>query len=1106
MRYGIGLDIGITSIGFAITELDDADKPIRLARLGARIFDAAENPKDGASLALPRREARSARRRLRRRRHRRERIKYLFASEYLLGHTESENLFSGELSDVYKLRVDALDRALSNAELARVLLHLAQRRGFKSNRKTDAKDKEEGALLGAISQNQALMTERGYRTVGELLYKDERFAAYKRNKSENYQNTVTRDMVTDEARAIFAAQRAFGSEFCRAEIEEKYIDILTSQRSFDEGPGAGHEKSPSPYSGDQIDKMVGYCTFEPDEKRAAKATYSFEYFNLLQKVNHLRLVDERGNAVPLNAEQRNKLIDFAHKTEKPDYAKIRKELAIPASQTFNAVRYRGDADRDEMEKKEKLAVMRAYHEMRKAFDKIAKGRITSVSTEQRDEIGRLFTIYKSESKLRPCLTALGLSGIEIDTLLTLPNFSGFGHLSLKAITKINAQLERGVNYDEACTAAGYEFKGHTGDERERFIVPKLLAEAMVNTITSPVVKRAVSQTAKVVNAIIREMGESPVYVNIELAREMSHDFDERREIEKSQEENRAKNERIMDRIRDDFGRQNPTGFDLVKLRLYEEQSGVCPYSLRQIDVTRLFEPGYVDVDHIVPYSISFDDTNKNKVLVLTEENRQKGNRLPLEYLSGKRRDDYIVWVNCANFNFRKKKLLLKEHLTDEDINGFKERNLQDTKTISRFLYNYLTDNLAFAPSNINRKRRVTAVNGAVTSVMRKRWGLTKIREDGDLHHALDAAVIACTTDGMIQSAKAFYHNKEIAYAQIEGEAFAVDERTGEVLDFRKFPLPWKHFTDELEALLSDDPERILRDLKLPTYSEAEYETARPVFVSRMPRRKTTGAAHKETIKSAATIDDGYVLKKVPLTALKLDKDGEIADYYNPSSDVLLYDALRARLLAHGNDAKKAFAEPFYKPKSDGTSGPLVKKVKIEEKSTLAVPVHGGTAVADNDSMVRVDVFHIDGDGYYLVPIYTADTVKAELPNRAIVAYKPHAEWKVMSDEDFLFSLYPNDLVCVKKKSPFEFSKVQKESRLPDKLIKDSARVEVFVYYKSTGIAVGSISVITHNNAYSIPSLGVKTLLSLEKCTVDPLGNISRVGHEPRLGFGGTEED
>ena len=494
---------------------------------------------------------------------------------------------------------------------------------------------------------------------------------------------------------------------------------------------------------------------------------------------------------------------------------------------------------------------------------------------------------------------------------------------------------------------------------------------------------------------------------------------------------------------------------------------MCPYSVTGIDPRRLFEPGYVDIDHIVPYSISFDDSYKNKVLVKSNENRQKGNRLPLEYLAGERAEKFIVWVNRSHLPEAKKRLLLKTEITQEDRDGFKERNLQDTKTISSFLYNYLTNSLLFSPFETGRKRHVTAVNGRVTSMLRSRWGLSKVRADGDMHHALDAAVIACTTQGdinqasMIAKVEQYYRNKETLYLK-------TDQKTGERNE--RFPLPFDGFDAQLMRHLNKE-----------------------VFVSRMPRRKTTGAAHKETIKGAGEI--GIAVKKVPLTALRLDKEGEIADYHNRNDDRLLYNALRIQLVAHGGSGEKAFAAPFYKPKSDGSQGPLVKKVKIEEKSTLNVPVHKGRGIADNDSMVRVDVFHIEGDGYYLVPIYVADTVKDVLPNKAIVANKPYEQWKEMDDNDFIFSLYPNDLIYVKAKKPLVFSKTQKESKLPDKMEKEAA----LVYYKGTHSGNANMKIICHDNSYTY-GLGSKTLQVFEKWQVDVLGNVSKVGFEPRQGF------
>lgn len=441
----------------------------------------------------------------------------------------------------------------------------------------------------------------------------------------------------------------------------------------------------------------------------------------------------------------------------------------------------------------------------------------------------------------------------------------------------------------------------------------------------------------------------------------------------------------------------------------------------------------------------------------------------------------------------KKQRLLKEKLTSEDEKQFKERNLQDTKTMARFLLNYIGDHLAFADFAAGRKKHITAVNGAVTSYMRKRWGISKIRENGDLHHAVDALVIACTTDGMIQQVSRYAALRECEYVQTEGGSLAVSVHTGEVL--KSFPYPWPEFRRELEARLGDDPRRAVISQRFPVYLNNDIPV-RKLFVSRMPRRKVTGAAHKETIKSPKALQDGVVVTKRPLTSLKLDKNGEIANYYMPQSDQLLYEALKEQLMKHGGDGAKAFTQPFHKPKSDGTPGPIVNKVKLCEPTTLYVPVLKGTGVADNDSMVRIDVFYVEGEGYYFVPIYIADTLKKELPSKACVAFKPYEDWKAMSDENFIFSLYPNDLMRVTHKNKLKLTKAQKESTLPDTY----ETKQELLYYIGADISTASVAGRTHDNSYMTRGVGIKTLEKLEKFTVDVLGEYHKVEREPRMAF------
>ena len=236
------------------------------------------------------------------------------------------------------------------------------------------------------------------------------------------------------------------------------------------------------------------------------------------------------------------------------------------------------------------------------------------------------------------------------------------------------------------------------------------------------------------------------------------------------------------------------------------------------------------------------------------------------------------------------------------------------------------------------------------------------------------------------------------------------------------------------------------------------------------------------------------MTKTPLTNLKLNKFGEIEGYYNPASDTLLYNALLSRLKDFGGDGAKAFAQPFYKPKKDGTPGPRVDKVKICEKATIGLPVRNG--IAANGSMIRIDVFYVEDDGYYFVPIYVADTKKERLPNKAVVAYKAYSEWKEMKNENFIFSLYPGDLVRIQSRKGIKLTLTKGGTGEPE-----IVRQQGMYYYQTANISSGAVTISTHDRRYSQSSLGIKTLQSIEKYQVDVLGNYYKVDlPEKRMTF------
>ena len=357
-----------------------------------------------------------------------------------------------------------------------------------------------------------------------------------------------------------------------------------------------------------------------------------------------------------------------------------------------------------------------------------------------DRIGEILTAYKNDDSRSSRLEELGLSGEEIDGLLDLSP-AKYQRVSLKAMRKMQPYLEDGLIYDKACEAAGYDFRA-LNDGNKKHLLKGEEINAIVNDITNPVVKRSVSQTIKVINAIIQKYG-SPQAVNIELAREMSKNFQDRTNLEKEMKKRQQENERAKQQIIE-LGKQNPTGQDILKYRLWNDQGGYCLYSSKKIPLEELFDGGY-DIDHILPYSITFDDSYRNKVLVTAQENRQKGNRTPYEYFGAdeKRWEDYEASVRLLVRDYKKQQKLLKKNFTEEERKEFKERNLNDTKYITRVVYNMIRQNLELEPFNHpEKKKQVWAVNGAVTSYLRKRWGLMQKDRSTDRHHAMDAVVIA----------------------------------------------------------------------------------------------------------------------------------------------------------------------------------------------------------------------------------------------------------------------------------------------------------------------------------------------------------------------------
>ncbi|MDR0467276.1 MAG: type II CRISPR RNA-guided endonuclease Cas9, partial [Campylobacteraceae bacterium] len=675
----LGLDIGIGSVGWSVISRDDSDRnKSEILQVGVRIFTKAENPKNGSSLALPRREARGLRRVLKRKRVRLNHVKKLFEKYLdipLEELKEDENIFIKKVKkiDVWQLRSDGLKRALNDEEFARVLTHIAKHRGYKSNRKSyDEKDqnKEKQVVLAAIKQNKQLL--ENYITIGQAIYESTKDTGIRRNKPENYSHSISREMLEDEVTIIFQKQRELQNKKANNEFENEYKEIAFKQNPL---------KS--------IEKMVGKCTLEKGEKRAPKRSYSAEEFVTLSKLINTKLILPNMDERYFSKDELQKLMELCQDREKPTFKLIRTTINLDDDIKFKGLNYYDEKTGEvvDVEKNEKFKnEFNGFHSLKKITEKtLSKTCWHNISRDKEllNNIATIFSANKDEELIKKELEKLSFpsltneeKNILIDALLKDINFSKYNNLSVKAIEKLLPIMYEGKRYDEAVKIVYGEVKNGT---KEKFL--RDLNDDEKNELTNPVVKRAISQTRKVINAVIRKYG-SLDEIHIELSREVKKSFQDRKEIEKKQKENYENKQGLIEDFKEKFPDRQPTSRELEKFALWKEQGGYCIYSDKKpISIDNLLIDGFCEVDHILPYSRSWDNSRSNKVLCLSIHNQQKKDKIPHKYLAedvGRSWHQYKEFIeSLKNINGEKRKKLLKESFDENSEKEFQNRNFHD---------------------------------------------------------------------------------------------------------------------------------------------------------------------------------------------------------------------------------------------------------------------------------------------------------------------------------------------------------------------------------------------------------------------------------------------
>ena len=1030
--FTLGLDVGIGSAGCGAI-LNET-----VSGLFVRCFPVPETPKEKELLSKQRRDHRLMRRQTRRRRQRRKDLARILAVGLDL---DSAALASRHAVDPWLARKNGLDRALTPLEFAAALLHLAKRRGFKSNSKSEKSSND--AETGKVLQGVARMQEQSqrYRTIGEMFAVDPAFGTKKRNRPNDYAHTTHRDQTRAEILELFRVQRKLGRTWATQTLEERVLDVTLFQRPLQAS-----------------EHLVGPCPFEAGEKRASMNAPSFERFRYLAKINTVSVVSGKGEPRRLRPDEIRAAAALFGVRKSISYKDIRAKIGLSDDEDFVGVPRRKPEKgtlyegADVCARAGACAGTAALHAVLEphlgALDwakLLSDGEVLdriAFTVSFREEIRKsgsdgesieegLRTRDVPETLIEPILSAVE-QGVFKD-------FKKAGNLSAKAARAINPHMAQGMVYSDACARVGYDHA------RQAVLGPE--------DIANPVVRKSVREAWKLLSAVISRYGRRPGRITIEMGRDVGKSVEERGKIERGDKEREAEKEALRADYEALLNRP-PNAEELLAFQLWKEQGHHCLYSGKSIHPTDLdLSKRRLEIDHALPRSRSQDNGYANKVLCFTEMNQAKRNRTPFEWLTGDSHPDarsweeYAVDVESLNIKGIKKRNLLMRNFADRE-GQFIERNLNDTRYAARVL-RAMCERMYGGPPKGEGERRVFTRPGALTATVRRVWGLETLKKDaegkrhGDLHHAVDAICIAAlgNDEALTQRLTAIHQ-----YLEGRGLSRIIDE---------PIDPPWPDFRRQVEEKLKE------------------------VFVSRPEIRKTTGEAHEATIRRIRTVRrpvgqtekeavERKVFERKDIHAVT-EKD---LDRLDPVRNAALIAAVRDWLSLD----KKARAARYPRMPCTGADreGPEIRKLRLPIVMKAGLEIRGG--FAGNGRMVRVDVYK-DDQGYWLVPVYTHQINNLRLwpkpPALGCVRDRPPESWHRVDPDTFVFTLYPGSYV---------------------RLTNRDGKIEEG-YFRGMNVAVASLVLSQHHDLPQQVNLGAKTARTIEKFRVDILGGRTPIGRE-----------
>jgi len=1084
-----GFDIGTTSVGFAVVDLEEEEGSGSIIHEGVRIFPEGRTEKDLDPRNQARRAARLLRRQVRRRRLRRKLLRQAFADAGLLprcGEAGWDEFMNAGV-DPYELRARGLHEKLEPREIGRALYHLCHRRGFLSARRAEerpsekkARDKEEGPIKVEI---QGLAAKLEGLCLGEFLYLAALQKPYRdhRLKAWNIHNAyleglgegerrrgrhIGRPMVIDEFDRLWEAQSRFHPGLLTENLKEELQTILSYQRPIFWRL-----------------QTVGQCALEPGEPACPKGSWLGQQFLMLQQLNNLRLRFSGQPARWLDEEERKTLLEKLGRQATLEFGGVRsalkklwkeRGLGLKPEINFesgNEKRLLGNAVEAKLAQvfgdawPAHPARERLRDELYDRTFAIYNRRVGNkrIELHRKDEFKDEIAPAKARF-VEQAQKDFGITQEQAEELAAFDPPAGWLRFSAKAVRRLIPLLEEGFGLNETGGALDQAYPNwKAGDDRALNRLPS--HPKAMPVLRNPSVNRALNEVRKVANNLLRAYGK-PNLIRIELLRELKKTKKQRLDITSRYGKNRDIREAAKRDLEEKGVQPTPEAKD--KWVLWKESGEYCPYTGRKICFDDLFRRGEFQIEHIFPLSRSLDNNLTNKTLCATDVNKDKGDRTPFEYFRGRPevweeiKDQLEGWVEARKFPKEKMEAFLREDYPpgQEEL---EERQKADSSYIAVEARKFLA----------RLGVPVEVVNGQVTAQLRSHWGLDAILNPGNprvknrqdhRHHAVDALAVALTTRGFVKRLSDYYSH----------------ERRGEK---PKFKPPWENTFWQDAAGKTEEiivSHRVQRKISGPLHALTYYgDTGEDItqggisyrkFVTRKEIKDLTESEVKGGKRSRIRDDTIRALVQEELAK----RGGKPAEAFGGSHHLVLPP----------NEKKKQRKEAAGEP----AIAPVIESVRLEVKqqSHLMVPVwpklKSGLppkTFADLGGNYCMAIYKLpDGSAYHHT--ITLPEATAQL-NDKDKKHQPVARQVLENGGRLVMSLAPGDIL--------EISRGQEREYMVVRYCNEKGRV----FYKPHTMALDPTKMKPPQPEVSF---GPDALLgpNIRKVSVDPIGRV-RPAHD-----------